>query len=98
MAFFCPQSGARVVCPGVSKSVGGNVPDYDGSDAHVAAESAAILALQQARRSPEEVAASPDGIAAAVKAGLAALVPKIETKAEPPPKPAMPTPNQKKPI
>ncbi len=81
MAFFCDRTGVRIVAPGVSKSAGGIVPEHDGSEAHDAAENAAIKALLSARKSAEEIGASPEAKAGAVVAALAVLTPKEEHKA-----------------
>ena len=45
MAFFCTVSGVRIVSPGVAKCAGGEVPEFDASDASEAAESAARAAI-----------------------------------------------------
>lgn len=74
MAFFCTQTGARIVAPGVSldanKTEG--VPVHDGSKAALLAESAAVEALSRGRRSEVEgepnVSAQDEARAAAKRA------------------------------
>lgn len=67
MAFFCTQTGARIVAPGVSldadKSNG--VPVFDGSKAAIAAETAAIETLAKGRRSEVEGEPNADAQTAA---------------------------------
>ena len=48
MAYFCNETGVRLIAPGVSnRTPRGTVPEFDGSDEdHVAAEAAAARALK----------------------------------------------------
>lgn len=61
MAFFCTQTGARIVAPGVSLDAdkNGGVPAHDGSKAAMLAEAAAIETLSKGRRS--DVEGEPSG-------------------------------------
>lgn len=83
MAFFCTQTGARLVAPGISIKVGGTVAEYEGTAQHIAAETAAEKALAAARLSPTEIAASAEAIEAAAKAAQAVMAPAPAAKAEP---------------
>lgn len=73
MAFFCQESGVRIVAPGVSKDIdkANGMPLHDGSYACVAAEAAATRALKSMRLSDAEAGPSPDAIKAAREAALA---------------------------
>jgi len=82
MAFFCNRSGVRIVAPGIAKSAGGDVPDFDSSDAASAAESAARSTIAASRLEESEVGPSPDTIA---KANAAAMDEMTRPKAKPAP-------------
>jgi hypothetical protein len=74
MAFFCTQTGARIVAPGVHQSVQPNgVPAHDGSDAAVAAEEAAVAALSGSRRHDLEAEPAPSAQEQARNAALKAF-------------------------
>lgn len=89
MAFFCPQTGVRVVAPGVHVSVDPNgVEAFDDSARTRAAESAAVASLAEGRLHVSEVMPSEDAQRAAREAASKALAPaepKPETKDEPKP-------------
>ena len=78
--FFCDKSGARIVAPGISKSAGGDVPDFDGSEAHLNAEAVARRALSENRKSPTEQTPSVDALVKAKQAAIAALEGKSDPK------------------
>ena len=74
MAFFCSQTGARIVAPGVHISVQPNgVPAFDGSEASIAAESAAVAVLSGHRRHDLECEPSPPAQQQARAAALKAF-------------------------
>jgi hypothetical protein len=70
MAFFCTVSGVRIVSPGIAKCAGGDVPEFDASDAAEAAEGAARASIVASRLEESELGPSAEAIA---KAGAAAL-------------------------
>ncbi len=81
MAFFCTQTGARIVAPGVHESVQpGGMPSFDGSKASVAAETAAIVVLSGCRRHDLECEPSPPAQSQARAAAMKAFAeaPKTE--------------------
>jgi hypothetical protein len=72
MAFFCQESGVRIVAPGVSKDIdkANGMPVYDGSDAAIAAELSATRTLKGLRQNDAEAGPSPDAIKASREAAL----------------------------
>ncbi len=65
MAFFCMKSGVRIVAPGVAKSFGGDIPEYDGSDASESAEKVARAKLVELAKADNEAQPSPEAVKAA---------------------------------
>jgi hypothetical protein len=98
MAFFCNQTGARIVAPGVSIDLDptNGVPAYDDSPGARAAESAALAALRQEKLADEEaspsVPAAEQARVAAKKAFAPTALPKepLPAKGDEPTKPDAP--------
>lgn len=66
MAFFCERSGVRIVAPGIAKSAGGDVAEYDhASEVCDAAERAAGLKLIELAQAENEASPSPEALKAA---------------------------------
>lgn len=65
MAFFCTKSGVRIVAPGISKSAGGDIAEYEGTDASASAEQAARSKLAEMAKSDHEAEPSPEAVKAA---------------------------------
>jgi hypothetical protein len=88
MAFFCNQTGVRIVAPGVCDSARPDgVPAFDGSDASVAAEHAALAVLRAERLSETESSPSASAEDRARAAAKKALAPRLEKTKAPAPKP-----------
>ena len=65
MAFFCTKSGVRIVAPGISKSAGGDVQEYEGDEAAMAAERVAAQKLAELAKTDNEAQPSPEALKAA---------------------------------
>lgn len=66
MAFFCERSGVRIVAPGIAKSAGGDVAEYDhASEISEAAEKAAGAKLVELAKADNESQPSPEALGAA---------------------------------
>jgi hypothetical protein len=76
MAFFCPQSGVRVVAPGNCLAVDPKgVAVFDDSDAARAAEFAALASLAKSRQHANEAEPSMDARRLAQEAAAKAIEP-----------------------
>lgn len=73
MAFFCTVSGARIVAPGIAKSAGGEIPDYDGTEGSDAADAAARLKLSELAKHDNEAQPSPEALSVAATAAVEEL-------------------------
>jgi hypothetical protein len=94
MAFFCTQTGARIMAPGIVTAAGGKIPAFEDTAEHRAAENAALQALAATRSSPFE----PPGPKAIDAAGIAALgmLRAPEPPAKPGPKPTAGAPERQR--
>jgi hypothetical protein len=73
MAFFCIKSGVRIVAPGIAKSAGGEIPDYDGTEHSDAAEAAARGKLSGLAKHEAEAQPAPEALEAAKDAAVEEL-------------------------
>ncbi|MGK3981322.1 hypothetical protein WMF38_57525 [Sorangium sp. So ce118] len=73
MAFFCTKSGVRTIAPGIAKSAGGDIPEYDGTDVSDAAETAARAQLSELAKHDNEAQPSPEALGAAANAAVEEL-------------------------
>lgn len=83
MAFFCDETGVRIVAPGVSVSAGGSVPMHDGTAYAAAAEHAADCELAKYRDAKGDTRISPEIEKACLMAAMASLAkPTLDKDAE----------------
>lgn len=73
MAFFCDETGARIVAPGISVGAGGPVPMHDGTAYAAAAEHAADCELAKYRDAKGDTRISPEIEKACLMAAMATL-------------------------